>query len=138
MISVLVTGPEASGTRLLARLLSTGAEVTHRSMPHGGDWWNYEDIYDHVVVILRDEHVTALSAVKAGHVSSYDQGRTHRELAEAKLLKDISRYKIPIVVRYEELIENPQDILDGLGEAIGTVFSLSEDIYNGNAPYMGL
>jgi len=43
MKRVLVTGPEQSGTGVVATVLrEAGADVLHRAVPHVHDWWAWE------------------------------------------------------------------------------------------------
>lgn len=99
MTTVLVTGPEASGNRMLCRMLTeAGAVVLHKPMPMSTHWrpgmpgtpetWDgaWTDLgaleWDAAVVIVRDPVCTVKAQVAAGHVTDERRAtdRTRRAL----------------------------------------------------------
>lgn len=121
MTTVLVTGPEASGNRMLCRMLTeAGAEILHKPMPMSTHWrpgmpgnpteWDglWPDFagwdWDAAVVITRDIYCATRAQVRAGHVPTFDKAldRTRRALVEIyRQLGDLDRPFWPVT--YESL-----------------------------------
>jgi len=69
-VRVVATGPVASGTRLLHRILAGwGLETVHRSMPNYEDFWTADDFPPDVrfVIITRRPDISTRSALVSGH-----------------------------------------------------------------------
>lgn len=130
-MKVLCTGPESSGTRLLTRIVSSGAYAMHRSLPHAGEWWVgcWTD-YDAVVAIVRDEEATIASAVAALHASSPERARRNRDRA----LRELATLD-PIWVQYEDLVRQPAKTVKRLSTCLGVRLTHSEEIRDENAKW---
>lgn len=135
---VLVCGPEASGTQLVARIVATDprALVIHRSLPHGDEWWDWRlaTRADEAVVVLRRPDVRALSAIKATHV---------RTLAEAeseysRAIADLARIPDAVWISYEALVADPDTQIATLGRRLGLELRAPERIEDRNAPWIPL
>lgn len=94
MTTILVTGPETSGNRMLCRMLiESGANVLHKPMPmtHAiypqdvdGVWTSFSELeWDAAVIIHRDLYCTLNGQVAAGHVKDIDHAirRTREALS---------------------------------------------------------
>lgn len=121
MTTVLVTGPESSGNRMLCRILTeAGAAVLHKPMPMSTHWqpgmpggreaWDgaWTDLvaleWDVAAIITRDPWCTIEAQVGAGHVRDEAQAvrRTRQSLIEIyRQLATTSRPWWPIT--YESL-----------------------------------
>lgn len=131
-MKVLCTGPESSGTRLLTRIVSTGAYAMHRSLPHGDDWWvGHLTGFDAVVAIYRNEQATIASAVARSHVLTGGQAadRRRRALQELETLD-------PVWVRYEDIVSNVKWFTELLGQRLGVTLTFWDDVYDGNAKWL--
>lgn len=122
---VVVTGPESSGTRLLAGIVRDvlGVEAWHHSMPHGdagpnGDgWWLPEEFPDaRFVIIVRRPDVTGPSAVFHSHVPTLAQHREEWQRAISVLASIPDAYWMS----YEALVANPVVQISSLAHWLGT------------------
>jgi hypothetical protein len=118
VVKVLVTGPESSGTSLVARILrSAGAEVCHRSATYDEDCPDMRRCAMHtcdaVVVIFRDPFATMKSQEWTGRAYAKLQEGYH------ELFFALMDLPIPIYcITYEGLVLNKWSIanlLDALG-----------------------
>lgn len=110
-VRVLVTGPESSGTTLLARIfeLAGADKVYHRSATYAGDYPAMRPLANHecdaVMVIFRNPMVTMASQHWAADPAQKLQ-RGYHEIFRA--LADIDT---PVfVVSYEQIIWRPQSL----------------------------
>lgn len=78
-MKVLITGPESSGTKLVASLLrGAGAEVTHSSPNYRreqGKFPHKASDYDAVIIVIRNWYAQNHSMVDAGHTSNLSRAR---------------------------------------------------------------
>lgn len=121
--SFLSTGPESSGTRYVKWLLECGGatDVTHRSMPHGDDWWVPQDVahlYDHIVVSIRGLYAQASSQVEHSIEPRLSLGFLRRARALQELGPLLTQPNVTVVT-YESLasIHERQVLLSYLGLA---------------------
>lgn len=125
-MKVLAVGPASSGTRYLARLLAAGgAEVVHRSQPHGPDWVDVAallDDFDAVVVVVRGRLAQLRSLLAAGHLRA--AGGEVTVAGAARWRREALSWIAPVlgdervfVVTYESLAERAEraDLLETLG-----------------------
>jgi hypothetical protein len=129
---IVACGPESSGTRLLTEIIRDylGLEVTHRSMPHGEEWWDWTTFEDaRFVVIVRRPISTARSAVAAGHVKNMVEHR--REWATA--ISALSGISGAYWISYEALVANPVMQTNNLARWLGvTPVGVLPHIYDAN------
>lgn len=124
---VIATGPESSGTKLMARLLDHSPHLTalHRSMPHGGlaerHWPTDQDFDefkpDAVVAMRRDKKITAISQVRTGHVVNVEEAYRNIQMANQLLHAWLARTSVPAFqVSYGGLVRNPD-------RTVGSIFA---------------
>ena len=143
---VLCCGPQSSGTRLLARILRTsGAEVTHKTLPDRGIWWGWDEqrqqycypgqTYfpcDRAVAILRDPDIATASVEREGKPvtsmgAAWDQQEARRLIAA---FPDSA-----LVIAYRDLIDHPDEVLERISAYLGLPVSLSEPLVDGDVKY---
>jgi len=121
MTTVLVTGPESSGNRMLCRMLTeAGAAVLHKPMPMSthwrpgtpgdpdnwdGLWTDFSTIeWDAAVVIIRDPVCAVASQVKQGHARDADHAATRTRQALVNIYGQLAQTTKPWwTVTYEGL-----------------------------------
>lgn len=143
---IVVTGPESSGTRLMARILeTTEADVLHRTMPYKWDpHWPTEDDFggfqpDVLLVMLRDEEITARSQLRRGHVPSLRHAFENVDAGLRRLARWAAVHGVMcLFVSYEKLVADPRSALTFLSSRLGIGYpNSSEAIVDGNAKYVG-
>jgi hypothetical protein len=114
MTTVVVTGPESSGTSLVSRILrSAGAQVFHRSATYADDYADLPALCagaDAVVVVFRDPVATMLSQMRQGlsHDEAAQKLRAgYREIAA--VLRDLHSVII-YCMTYEQLVLDADSI----------------------------
>lgn len=129
-MKVLCTGPESSGTKLLTRIVQTGADGEHRSMPHDNEWWDPKQVpHDCAVVIVRDGRWTAESAWDMPHCGSVDEALFRREMA----LRRLGELQVPVLwVGYEGLVAAPHAQVQVIGAWLGASLDVPEIVYDAN------
>jgi hypothetical protein len=122
-VRVLVVGQESSGTRLLARLLTPAvAEVVHRSVPYGEQWWDDPGDVAAAVVIVRSWAAVAPSQQARGHMAVWEPMTTQEKLQTSfiHLLLGIIDLGVPYtVVTYEDLVRDVRQALMGVCAFLG-------------------
>ncbi len=126
---VLATGPESSGNRMLARMLTeAGASVLHKPMPMSTHWrpgmpgtaetWDgaWTDLsaldWAAAVVIHRDWRCTIQGQVDAGHVRDEAHAIARTRTAIANIYAQLAAVDRPwFTVTYESL-RSPQAVAD--------------------------
>lgn len=124
MTTILATGPEASGNRMLARMLTeAGAVVLHKPMPMSthsevyaatdGLWTDFAALdWDAAVVIHRDWRCTIRGQVEAGHVRDEEHAAARTRTAIANIYSQLAHLARPwFTVTYESL-RSPQAVAD--------------------------
>lgn len=134
-MTVVCCGPEASGTRLLARIVAQmGLQSWHRSMPHGEDWWSWKEIRDaRFVIITRRLDVTTKSALARKHVQTPQQ-----HLQEwAKAIRLLSEIPNAYWLTYESLIASPRMQVTNLANYLGVNPPINLiEIVDGNSKWL--
>ena len=140
---VLCTGPESSGTRLLARIVATGTgiEAIHRSIPHGIDWDPFAPHavgeIDRAILIVRSWTATAKSQSERGLVPNEAVGVEHLQIAIPIFFRDLGSHPWWMVT-YQNLIDYPTVVLAELNAFLGAELSLPEDLYDANQKWIGV
>jgi hypothetical protein len=119
MTTVVVTGPESSGTSLVSRILrSAGAQVHHRSATFADDYPDLPAVCadaDAVVIVFRDPIATMGSQMNSGlteHKAAQKLRHGYRELAAVMgELHSVAIY----CMTYEQLVLDPNSIRPLLG-----------------------
>lgn len=147
MLKLLVAGPESSGTKQVAYVLKTcGAEVTHRSYPHGGGprpdvfWWpadQYIADSDAIVFVSRDLYATCQSQIQVGHVDTVEKALANIRTAHFRIADQAFRYSKPIYYVTLESLQNPGAV-EGLCLLLGLEYNyMHEPVADPNAKYYG-
>jgi hypothetical protein len=141
---VLVTGPESSGTRLVASMLvRAGASVEHHTpRPCIGKRAYLTDTYDAVVLVVRNGYATKHSMVKNHHATD---GRNEDDLCLAgrmipeallDILMSLDNPEKLYLLTYESVVHN--DALYALCGDLGLSVDFECDpIGDANAKYFG-
>lgn len=117
---IIATGPESSGTRILAQLIRDylQTDVTHLSMPNAGEWWDWADYPGaRFVVIQRRPDVTTQSALARQMAPSAEDHRQDWQRAIGLLASIPDAYW----VTYEALLAAPQTQADNVAHWLGMV-----------------
>lgn len=140
-VSVLVTGPESSGTRLTASLLrAAGANVVHSS-PHYrvrmGEELHDGAAFDAVVVVVRMGHANARSMVDNEHAADLAVARSMVPGGIHMILEALASFDTCHIVTYEALVHEP-----GALRALCRDLDLAEEFEHepvgaGNSKYFG-
>jgi hypothetical protein len=107
-VKVLVTGPEQSGTGVVAQVLAeAGAEVVHRAIPHVHDWFAWEtDTYDRAVVVIRGALAHVRSTLeRSGELRRSSRSALQHRLRAIEVAGQLPHSLEPIWVTYESLSE---------------------------------
>lgn len=111
---MVACGPESSGTRLLARILSDyiGVDTVHHSMPNGGEWWDFRKFGPRArfVVIQRRPDATTASAMARNMAATADDHARDWARAVSMLAAIPGAYWLS----YEALIAQPRVQADNL------------------------
>lgn len=137
-MKVLVTGPEASGTRLLARLVTNlDVNVVHKSIPHGPDWPDVNALdCSHAVFIVRDWHATLQSQEAIGHLK-YWPGYDPEERLRRSIISMFRFWGPWTYVTYEGLVARPVATMLWIADWLGVPRQpLSEDIFDANDKWL--
>lgn len=135
---ITVTGPESSGTSLVARILAdAGAEVFHRSATFSDRWpslTKLADSCDAMIVVFRDP-ISTLESQRAQGLSHGDASiklvMGYYEIADAIKLVSVPTW----CVTYEQLVLDPNSIRPLL-RRLGLDADVDiEDITNENVKY---
>lgn len=136
---MVATGPEHSGTGLLADILEEwGIDVIHRAMPHVDDhgcesWWHPDHYPDHRFVVIRRGLIYYGPAARS-------RGRTREEGVERALRANEYLRRLPAErvtdILYDALVKHPEAELLTLADALGVEYwPYSKTIYDANAKY---
>lgn len=128
-MTLVVVGPEGSGTHLLTDLLrACGAEAEQRSLPYASVWWLDEDgavRFDPAtgepfpdgtgfVLITRDPFCTTRSVLRRHLAPDEATADYARRQAVARLSR------LPATpVRYEAIVEAPREVIGSLCRQLG-------------------
>lgn len=157
-MKVLLLGAEASGNRLVGRILLTAGEVleplghfvtfthqvalpsgelmqmTARSLPHGEEWPDVDRLIesfepDKILLVWRDRYFQSRSTVAAEHVNSIEQAHDERDKAD-RILASV-KGDVHVII-YELLVHDPVAQVQNLGRWLGAELRVPEEIYNGD------
>lgn len=117
-MNVVVTGPESSGTRFVARWLEAHPEVTarHWSMPSGEGWmrhWPTDHDFEAerpaaVVWVVRNFTATVKSQLARGMVGSADEARAAITQAHLRVLTWTVSHGLDLIpVLYDDIVAHP-------------------------------
>ena len=130
----MVTGPEHSGTGLVARIVRTAfPDALHRAMPHVSDheiWWTQCEYPEaRFVIVHRDREYRNLSTVGRGF--TMEQAVCRYELAMGML----ARFRPALWVNLEALVLSPETQVGLISDWLGAPLSIPESIYDPDAPF---
>lgn len=146
---ILVVGPESSGTKMLATILTKcGLNIQYRSMPHGRDWaFPHRFRAKEVVVIIRNGQITKKSMLDGGRSTTWTVGRNMRQaihyLAHKPRMLGGTYGDNWHLITYESIIYEREDAIKLLLESLGitvkkeTLFEACKDIRNANMKWYG-
>ncbi len=138
---ILVTGPESSGTKMVASLLrQAGADVTHSSpkyrIEQGKDLYDGSD-FDATVLVIRNGYTNALSMVDNGHESNVSMAEWQIADDIYEILESLNSFFNVHVVTYEAIVHEPKAI-EVLCKTLGLDHTkITDTIGDGNAKYYG-
>jgi hypothetical protein len=136
---IVATGPEHSGTGLIADIMTEwGVDVLHRAMPHVDEhgceeWWRVAhypaDLYVH---IHRDMDIYYHARkTRNGRADGVERARAAMELLDHELPIDNTHF-----IWYTWLVHEPERVLRELAGRIGVDYKpYSKEIYDGDAKY---
>jgi hypothetical protein len=102
-VTILVCGPERSGTTPLAGYLTAaGLDVEHRSYPEGG-WWPPPGQYAHVVAVTRWMPDVIAAQVRRRFQPDARAARSHIGLARRLITEQYGAHPGYLEVTYEAL-----------------------------------
>lgn len=133
---IVACGGQSNGTRLLTRIIATsGEDVIHRSLPHGGQWWKWTDFPPgtRFVVIIRDIRMAIASEVRIN--PHLDNIARLSEINQKKSLRWLRRIPNAYFVSYEELVASPDEVVSRMSRDLGLNLSVPEEIYDANEKY---
>jgi hypothetical protein len=146
---ILVTGPESSGTKMVAAILiKAGADVVHDT-PRWciDDQFQDGENYDYVVLVIRTGYCTARSMCDNQHAYDGSDSDNRRDLTLAyrmvpealwSILHFIKDHTKVRVVTYEALVHETEGALGGLLDDLGLSKDFDFDpICDANAKYYG-
>jgi hypothetical protein len=154
----IVTGPESSGTRLMANILEaggcirdddmkSGAEtmVIHRSVPHGGIMPDFAGMVNRLrgggytvqaVVMIRDPFTTASSQVQTRHSADLEQAYSKQRTALVFILQQLDQCRCPFLhITYETLVQRPAEIQRRIAAFLKLDIVPQIGVYDGNEKY---
>lgn len=139
---ILVAGPESSGTKMLAELLTrAGADVVHHSPNYrlwNGDEFHRARDFDKVVIIVRNGFANAKSMVDNHHADSEDRGRVMQAQGLLSILSNLWAFSNVYFTTYEALVhEQPDSVYALIDQMELPLLPLNVSIGNGNAKYYG-
>lgn len=159
--SVLVLGPESSGTKLTAQILvsngcagtftdaqgwfprgwppATGCFVTRCSLPHGMVWYEPLELIrrfevDAVIVTVRERQAMIRSQIARGHVHSAGEARAHIRRALRAIATVLESYENVYVLPYEALVLLPQ-AQESLLNWLGLPLRATVPVYDGDSKH---
>lgn len=115
---ILVTGAEATGTRMMARMVNeAGGSALHWPMPQGtrGVWRPVPEC-SAALVMVRDAHATVAAQVAAGHVVNPAQATANIRRAYLLIFAALANQRTLFTVVSYESLARP--------EALGALFAL--------------
>ncbi len=136
---ILVTGPESSGTKLVASLLrQAGADVTHSSpkyrIEQGKDLYDGYG-FDATVLVIRNGYTNVLSMVDNGHESNVSMAEWQIADDIYEILESLSSFFNVHVVTYEAIVHEPKAI-EVLCETLGLDHTkITDTIGDGNSKW---
>lgn len=132
-MTVVVAGPESSGTRHLHRIVTEyiGVPALHRSMPNDEVWWDHADYTGaRFVVIVRRPDCTVASQV-ARDMPYAGAASWDRAIAALAAIPDA------LWVCYEALVAAPQVQADRVAAWLGVVpTGTLPETYDANAKWL--
>ena len=139
---VLVTGPEGSGTHMLASLIAAlGIEVVNRSLPYAGVWWRYPTdpeggvLPERSVIITRrpDVRNLALLGRKPPLVATITEARA----AHDRALRALARIPDAYWLCYEAVCAEPLVQMANVADWLGVpVASELPPVHDANAKWL--
>lgn len=140
MKKVLVTGPESSGTKLVAQLMTmAGADVLHFT-PRGlrGDVFLDGVDFDAVVVVVRDGYATEQSMVQNSHAKDLQEAKYMLFDAMQQIYGALEHTEVEChQITYESVLLN-NGAVQRLAEVLGLMPDFTYDkIRDANAKYFG-
>lgn len=138
---ILVTGPESSGTKMVAALLrQAGAKIVHSSPNYryySGEPAHRSEGFDAVVLVMRDGYANVNSMIENGHAQAPGAARMMIVRGLLWILSNLREWEKVHVTTYEALTTRP-GALAALCRELGLPEEFEHDeIGDGNAKYYG-
>jgi hypothetical protein len=137
-LKVVVTGPEHSGTGLVADIVrNLGVKCKHKAMPHvdhdGCEIWWYPEHYpaDLYIVVYRNQELYEDLANARGRTDGNYRARRAKDY-----LRDFPE-DLTYGVQYATLVKYPEETIRDIAEFLGVDYvPYPKEIYDADSKYM--